>query len=102
MIIIKNLSEMIGEELHDAEKYAGCALKHKEDMPKLADLFHRLSRDEMGHAEQLHGAVVEIIRDYKEKNGEPPADMKAVYNYLHEQHIEHATKVKTMQSMYNG
>ena len=100
MKIIKKLSEMISEEIQDAEKYAGCALKHKEDMQKLADLFHRLSKEEMSHAEQLHDAVVEIIRDYRTRNGEPPESMMAVYQYLHEKQIEDATRVKAMQSIY--
>ena len=46
--------------------------------------------------------VAEIIRRYREQNGEPPADMMAIYNYLHEEQIEKATEVKTMQTMYKG
>ena len=102
MGIIKNLSEMISEEIGDAAKYAECALKHKEDMPKLSELFYRLSKDEMSHAEQLHDAVVEIIRDWKARNGEPPEGMMAVYAYLHDKQIEETTRVRAMQSMYSN
>lgn len=50
----------------------------------------------------LHEEIAKIITAYREENGDPPADMLAVYNYLHEEQISKARKVKTMQSMYGG
>ena len=44
--------------------------------------------------------MTEIIRKYRETNGEPPADMLAVYNYLHKKQIEKSMEVKRMQAMY--
>ena len=100
MTIIKKLSGMISEELNDAEKYIDCALKHKDDRPALARVFSELSADEMKHQKMLHDEVSQIIAEYRSTKGEPPAEMMAVYDYLHGQHIEQATEIKLKQAMF--
>ena len=100
MKIIKCLTEKIQEEIHDADDYIELALKWKTDEPEAAELFHMLSSEEMGHADRLHEITVRLIRRYREKNGEPPEAMMAVYDYLHEKQIEAATEVRIKQGMY--
>ena len=100
MKIIKCLSEKIKEELHDAEAYIDLAMEWKKTEPEAADVFAELSSEEMGHVDKLHTEVTQLISRYRQTQGEPPAGMLAVYDYLHEQQIQHAMQVKVKQAMY--
>ena len=102
MQIINKLSDMIEEELKDAEKYIKCALNHKEDNINLANTFYKLSMEEMQHVNYLHEQVVALIEAYKKEHGDPPEAMRYLYKILHEKHIEHATEIKIMQASYKG
>ena len=100
MKIIKVMSEKIKEELKDAEAYIDLATEWKKDQPEAANLFAELSAEEVGHADKLHGRITEMIEAYRTRNGEPPAGMMAIYEYMHEQQIEMAMMVKVKQRMY--
>ena len=93
---------MIDDEIGDAKRYISCALKKKEKYPHLADTFSKLSEEEMKHMGMLHAEVVSIIEAYRKEKGEPPSDMMAVYDYLHQKSIEKASEVKALQAMYRG
>ena len=102
MKTIELLVDKIDEELSDAKGYIKKALEYKERDKALADMFYRLSSDEMTHMDMLHKQVVEIIMDYKRKNGEPPAAMEAVYEYLHKRHVAKAAEITNMQNLYKS
>ena len=104
MKIIEKLSNMIGEEIHDAEKYIRCALEYKEDkdMRDVADLFFRLAGEEMTHMNLLHSQVVTLIDSYRKNKGDPPENMMMLYDILHRKHIDDAAIVKAMIGMYKG
>ena len=99
MKIIKKISEQIDEELKDAQKYLQCAFHYNDEYPALADMYYNLSVAEMGHVTMLHDMVVKIINEYAESNPIPEG-MKAIYDYLHEQHIKKARKIKTRQEEF--
>ena len=102
MKLIKHLSEMIIDEAESAECYAKKALKYKDERPALAKMFYQMSNEELDHVNMLHTAVVGIIEEYREKNGEPPEGMKAVYDYLHEKQIEEVAEVRGMLAEYKA
>lgn len=102
MKIIKALSKKVEEEISDAKEYVKMAIKYKDEYPHLSQTLYDISLQEMEHMALLHEEIAKIITAYREENGEPPAEMLAVYNYLHEEQISKARKVKTMQSMYGG
>ena len=100
MKIIECLSELIEDEIEDADKYIDLAMKWKTDEPDTADLFYELSLEEMGHMQKLHNEVTELIEEYRKENGDPPKEMMYIYKYLHERHIKYASKVKSKQELF--
>lgn len=100
MKIIEKLSDMIADEIEYAEKYAKCALTYKDERPTLAETFYRISNEKINHMGLLHAQVVNIIDEYRKKDGEPPEGMKILYDILHRKHIEQAAAVKGMLALY--
>lgn len=100
MRIIEKLSKQIRAEIKDAEKYIECAAKHKMEDKELAELYYTLATEEIAHSERLHKAVLREIDRYKATGKEVPTTMQAVWNYQHEEIVEHATEVKMMIELY--
>ena len=102
MKIIKILSEKIEDELNCAECYIKLAVQQKEDHPKAAQIFYNLSIGNMERMDKLHDQVASMIKEYRADKGEPPAPMMAIYNYLHERHIDKAVGIKKLQEIFKG
>lgn len=100
MKVIKVLTEMIAEELEGAEHYVKCAIQYKPEHPGLADVLFEISNQEMRHVNILHEEVVKLIRSYRDKHGEPPAAMQAIYDWEHEKQIEESKEIKILQTHY--
>lgn len=100
MKLIEKLADHINEELCDAQAYAEWALTERDEHRQLAEALYNLSVDETRHADILHNEVVRIINEYRQTRGEPPAEMMAVYGYLHRKSIEKADHAKLTQSQY--
>ena len=100
MKIIKELSEMIEDELEGAEEYAKDAIYYKDENPALAKTFYEISIEEMRHVDMLHGEVVALIEKHKREHGNPPAAMLAVYEFLHKRNIEWAAEIRSYQNEF--
>ena len=100
MKIIEELEDAIDDEIHDIKKYAKMAIKLKADHPGLAQVLYTISTQEEAHMNMLHSEVVKIIEKHRSTHGTPPAEMMAVYDYVHKKHIEKAAEAKRYQEMY--
>ena len=100
MKLIKELTEMIEEEIEGAEEYVKEAIKLKHERPSLAKTLYDISNQEMAHIDMLHAEVVKLIEEHRRMHGEPPAPMMAVYQYLHERHIDKANNIRMLQNEY--
>lgn len=101
MKVIKCLTALIEEELADAKKYAELALTYATGQPETAKLFREFSDEEMRHMERLHKAAEKAIEEHRRTKGDPPAEMLAVYNFLHDRQIVLAKEVKVLQGMFD-
>jgi hypothetical protein len=72
----------------------------RDEYPEIAEHMYKRSLEEKAHADGLHKDVVKIIEAYRAEKGDPPADMMAVYNYLHKQHIDAYSKAVAYQNQY--
>lgn len=97
---IKLLVEHIEEELEDACRYAKLALEYKHKDQEMAQMFYKLSNEEMTHKDILHNEVIKLIAEYKRTTGEPPEAMMAVYEFMHERFMIQTEKVLNLQNLY--
>lgn len=100
MKIIQKLSDRIEDEIRDAKDYVLMALEVKDEYPELGRILYTISMQEMDHMRMLHDGVTAVISKYRSEKGEPPEKMMAVYDYLHQRHIENAAEARTIQAMY--
>ena len=102
MKLIRDLEELIEEEIHDVKKYAKMASELKAEHPSLAQTLYTISTQEDTHQTMLHNEIVKIIEEYRRKEGDPPAAMMAVYDYLHKRHIDKLAEARHYQDIYKS
>ncbi len=100
MKLIKELEELIEDEICDVKKYAKMAIELKHDNPSLANTLYTISTQEDTHQSMLHSEVVKIIQEHRKNHGEPPAAMMAIYEYVHKKHIDKLAEARRYQEMY--
>lgn len=102
MRLIRDLSERIEDEIKGVKIYAKMAIEVKEEHPVLADMLYSISRQESEHVSKLHDGVASLITEFRRDKGEPPKEMLAVYEYLHEKHIDDFNDAKRYQDIYSS
>ena len=102
MKLIRDLEEMIEDEIHDIKKYAKMAAHVKDENPGLAQTLYNISVQEDSHQAALHNEVVKIIEEHRRTHGEPPAAMMAVYDYMHKRHIDDLADARKYQDVYKS
>lgn len=102
MKLIRDLEEMIEDEIHDVKKYAKLAVEMKNERPALAQVFYTISTQEESHQASLHNEVVKLIEEHKRTKGDPPKEMMAVYEYIHKRHIEKLADARRYQDLYKN
>lgn len=102
MKVIKELVEKIEDEIRDMKEYAEMAVAVKPEHPSLAQVFYNISVQEDAHHAALHAEVVKLIEAHRRTHGEPPANMMAVYEYVHKRHIEKLAEARRYQEMYKN
>ena len=102
MRIIAKIVDMIDDELEGAEEYADLAYEQKPHNPRLADKLIELAEVEMGHVKILHGEATKLIEEVRQKDGEPPASMMAVYEYEHGKQIKRAAMIRQLITDYRN
>lgn len=98
---IKELCELIHEEVEGAEHYMDLALRYKEEDRGMADTFADLSGQEAGHAEKLGSLVSTQVNHMKQDHDAASmANAQCIWTWEHEKMMECLAKVKLKQEMY--
>jgi rubrerythrin len=102
MKLIKYLEDAIEEEIEGVKGYAKKAVELKDEHPGLAQVLYNISVQEDAHQAALHKEVVKIIEEHRRTHGEPPAAMMAVYEYIHQKHIDALADARRYQDVYKS
>jgi rubrerythrin len=102
MKLIKYLEDAIEEEIEGVKGYAKKAVELKDEHPNLAQVLYNISVQEDAHQAALHKEAVKVIEDYQRNHGEPPAAMMAVYEYVHQKHIDALADARRYQDVYKS
>lgn len=100
MKLIKELEELIEDEIGDVKKYAQMAAELKAEYPGLSQVLYTISTQEEAHQAAIHTEVAKLIEEHRRSHGEPPAAMMAVYDYIHKRHIEKMAEARRFQEIY--
>lgn len=101
MKLIKDITDDMMGEIHDAKHRAERAMEFKPLYPDIAQREIDIAAQELTHAEKDHKSVMELIEEYKKNKGEPPEYMMEYWNEKHEDFMEKYARVKCMIELFN-
>lgn len=98
--IIQRITKSMKKRLCLAEYDIDFALRYKDEYPEIAKNHYNLSIEEMNRFKIQHDNVVQIINNFKKEGHEVPEGMQYLYDYLHNEYMEWASKIKAKQDMF--
>ena len=90
--LFKEIAGYVMEELGDAEKYIKKAMCYKTTKPELAQMFYKLSMEEMGHYTMELAELQKMARQNSE--------MQLAYDVISEHSLDWERSIKMMQQMF--
>lgn len=97
---IKNIYEMIADEIEGAEKYAKEAIRWHGIDPEKGATYLDMSKQELSHIDRLHAIIVKEIKKQKDSGAEIPKGMQEIYDWQHEKMIDEVARIKNLQMLY--
>lgn len=101
MKAIKEITDDMLEEIHDAKHRIKRAMEFKTLHPDIAQRESEIAAQELIHAEKDHKSVVELIEAYKKTKGDPPEYMLEFWKEKHEHYMEKYACVKYMIELFD-
>jgi hypothetical protein len=100
MKILKDLIEKSKDTMEEVEWYAEKAHHLRTEHKQLADTYIKIAEMHIDIYGMLHGRMVALITEQKEKGAHVPPEMQAIWDYEHERLIKEFAEVKFLVEEY--
>lgn len=100
MKILKDLIEKAKDTMDEVEWYAEKAHHLRTEHKQLADTYIKIAEMHIDIYGMLHGRMVSLITEQKEKGAHVPPEMQAIWDYEHERLIKEFAEAKFLVEEY--
>ena len=100
MNILKDLIEKAKDTMDEVEWYAEKAHHLRTEHKQLADTYIKIAEMHIDIYGMLHGRMVALITEQKEKGAHVPPEMQAIWDYEHERLIKEFAEAKFLVEEY--
>lgn len=94
------LMDLCWDEIQDAKKYAMLANQYKCNNRELADLYFKLSGEELDHMARLQAMAFRLLDQLRSSGQDPDGKIQAIVDHLHCRNLDAAADVGIMQGLY--